>query len=168
MTKINTQLQRLKTRTQRFEEKIDKSGECWTWTSAVGTRGYGIFWHGSERKSVFAHRYAYELANGVIPDAGLVVMHSCDNPKCVNPAHLSVGTVQDNAIDASLKNRIAYGERNGGGRKLKESQVAEIKATAGKVSCTVAAKLFSVSSQTIKAIRKGRIWKRVEVNHAIS
>lgn len=113
-----------------------------------------------------AHRFAYELAHGEIPEPGLVVMHSCDNPKCVNPAHLSVGTIQDNALDASAKNRIAHGERNGGGGKLTESQVAEIKATAGKVGCTVAAKQYGVSSQTIKAIRRGRIWKRVEAQNA--
>lgn len=167
MTKINTQTQRLKTRIQRFEEKIDKSGDCWNWQSAIGSRGYGVFWHGSERRSVFAHRFSYELATGEIPEPGLVVMHSCDNPRCVNPAHLSVGTILDNALDASQKNRIAHGERNGGGRKLTESQVAEIKATAGTIGCTLAAKRYGVSSQTIKAIRRGKIWNRVglHVNH---
>lgn len=161
MTKMNVYHQRKKTLVQRFEEKIDKSGDCWLWTSAIGSRGYGIFWVGGKERSKFAHRLAWEMANGAeIPD-GLVVMHACDNPRCVNPAHLSVGTTQDNAIDASQKGRIARGERNGGGGKLTESQVREIKSRALSISKAAAA--YGVSMQTVKSIRKGRIWRHVDL-----
>jgi hypothetical protein len=89
----------------RFWMRIDKSaaGGCWVWTAARGDHGYGTL-QGDNGRTVGAHRFSYELHNGAIP-AGLVVMHSCDNPPCVNPAHLSVGTHADNARDMVLKGR---------------------------------------------------------------
>lgn len=97
-----------KTAEERFSDKIDKTlgigphGECWLWRSAVGRGGYGTFWY--ERAAHYAHRFAYELANGLIPD-GLDILHSCDNPMCVNPAHLSPGTHKQNMADMAAKGR---------------------------------------------------------------
>ena len=162
MTKKSVYAQRHKTIQDRFNEKIDKTEGCWYWRSAVGSRGYGIFWHSSERKSVFAHRFSYELHHGKTPESGKVVMHSCDNPLCVNPAHLSVGTTKDNALDAKQKNRLAVGERNGGGKKLSEKQVYIIKMMKGAIGSTKMASIFNVSSNTIKRIRNGKIWSSVE------
>jgi hypothetical protein len=73
------------------------------WTSARRGDGYGAFQVESKRQ-ISAHRYSYQLHHGEIP-AGMVVMHSCDQPLCVNPSHLSIGTTADNARDAFRKGR---------------------------------------------------------------
>jgi hypothetical protein len=87
----------------RFWSKVDKSGECWVWTAkALCENGYGRFYVG--KKPLRAHRYSWELANGPITD-GLFVCHRCDNPPCVNPAHLFLGTHQDNMQDMVAKGR---------------------------------------------------------------
>lgn len=92
---------------QRFQVKIQRDdADCWIWTGEVNNRGYGRFtvYRGERRFRPLAHRLAYELANGELARA-LVVRHSCDNPPCCNPAHLSVGTQRDNARDAQERGR---------------------------------------------------------------
>ena len=89
----------------RFWPKVDKAGpdDCWEWNaSRQGTGAYGRI--GVNGKVELAHRISYELMHGPIPD-GLFVMHRCDNPPCVNPAHLSLGTRRDNMEDSMDKNR---------------------------------------------------------------
>lgn len=91
----------------RFWSKVRKGGpdECWEWTASLNTSGYGqIGWGGRRGRSERAHRVSYMLAHGLIPD-GLCVMHSCDNRKCVNPNHLSLGTKADNNWDKVRKGR---------------------------------------------------------------
>lgn len=162
VTKGSTHAQRGKSLVERFNEKVERTEGCWLWQSAIGSRGYGIFWVGGERRSAFAHRIAYEIAHPDEPmPAGLLVMHSCDNPRCVNPAHLSLGTNSQNQLDSSRKGRNARGEKNGGGRRLTEIAVREILATHGQLGCRRAARAYGVSSQTIKAIRRGRSWAYV-------
>lgn len=99
-----------------FWAKVDKSGgddACWIWTAFRLRAGYGLFkWYG---KDTGAHRVSWELAHGAIPD-GLWVLHNCpggDNPACVNPAHLWLGTQQDNTDDMVKKGRSATGVRHG-------------------------------------------------------
>ena len=93
---------------QRFFEKVDKSpglgpeGLCWEWQASLFWTGYGQATHFC--KEVLAHRVSYAFANGEIPD-GLFVLHSCDNRKCVNPAHLSLGSHVDNMRDMFNKSR---------------------------------------------------------------
>lgn len=89
-----------------FWQKVDKGTEdgCWIWTGARHRKGYGRFAVANRRK-VYAHRYSWELAHGPIPD-GLFVLHRCDNPPCVNPGHLFLGTNQDNMRDAAAKGRL--------------------------------------------------------------
>ena len=87
---------------ERFWEKVDKSGECWKWTAATTKFGHGICFVKGEQVS--AHRISYEWAYGPIPD-GLSVLHHCDNPACINPEHLFLGTQTDNMRDMRDKGR---------------------------------------------------------------
>ncbi len=94
-----------KTVEERLDEKyvIDSESNCWIWTGALSDVGYGSF------NGQSAHRAMYKRFKGEIPH-GMYVMHSCDNRKCVNPDHLSVGTPKDNMQDAVKKGRTARRE----------------------------------------------------------
>lgn len=94
------------TELERFWAKVDQSPGpegCWTWTSTRNHRGYGLFRVATD-KQVSAHRYSYQLVNGPIVD-GSFVCHTCDNPPCVNPAHLWSGSQSDNMQDRNRKGR---------------------------------------------------------------
>lgn len=149
----------------RFWSKVQVCGdnECWQWTSAIGGSGYGFFWVGGKKRSEFAHRLVVIWRGETIPPGpGWHVMHSCDNKLCVNPAHLSVGKNQDNRADCVAKKRHAVGEKNGGGGKLRDAQVKEIKGLQRDGwGCSRLSKRFGVSMQTIKAIKRGRIWSHI-------
>lgn len=96
----------MQTLEERFWEKVNRGtgDDCWEWQAGKTTAGYGQI--GSCGRKLYAHRVSYELHKGPIPE-GMVVMHSCDNPGCVNPAHLSVGTLADNNADMTAKGRHA-------------------------------------------------------------
>lgn len=97
---------------ERFWEKVEQGPGCWEWMAGRDSAtGYGRIRIGrAGSKHQLAHRVSWELANGPIPD-GLWVLHHCDNPPCVNPAHLYLGTTIDNNRDRDARGRTARGER---------------------------------------------------------
>lgn len=139
----------------RFWSHVAKA-DCWEWSGSRWPGGYGIMRLGDRRLQ--AHRFSWELHRGPIP-TGLCVCHRCDNPPCVNPAHLFLGTHLENVLDSSRKGRRHtsrnVGERNGGA-KLTADQVHAIRAAAGRI--TQIARSFGVSSRAIRDIRAGRKW----------
>jgi hypothetical protein len=150
---------------KQFWARVDKSfaenGEqgCWIWMGARFKEGYGMIRvppTGKKGTYSLAHRVAWELTNGPIPD-GLNVLHNCDNPPCVNPFHLFLGTDTDNQNDALDKGRKLSGEKHRWA-KLKLAQVNQIKSS--NLSQRKLATQFGVSRWTIRAIKDGKAWKR--------
>jgi len=94
----------------RLERHIDRSAgpdACWPWTRYTNERGYGEVWDADVGHSVLAHRAAFKVAHGYLPDSD--ILHSCDNPPCCNPAHLSPGTHAENMRQASERGRMPTG-----------------------------------------------------------
>lgn len=98
-------------RIDRFWSKVKKTDNCWIWIGGRFNHGYGSFssYHG---KRIYAHRYSWQISQGPIPDK-MFVCHKCDNPPCVRPDHLFLGTHDDNMLDAKIKNRFATGVEQG-------------------------------------------------------
>lgn len=95
---------------ERFWSHVQKGEGCWYWVSSKNPKGYGLFW--VDGKYQVATRFIYSLLRGTI-GCGLLVCHTCDNPSCVRPDHLFLGTSLDNNRDAKRKGRTAKGERHG-------------------------------------------------------
>lgn len=144
---------------ERFWKKVIKQDGCWSWTGSKSTAGYGRIWLGSGAKAPgHAHRVSYELHNGPIPDGG-VIMHTCDNPECCNPAHLVLGTHAANSADKVSKRRHYHGEAHRTA-KLTEADVLKIRSSPS-VSGPELQKLFGVSSSVISNIRTGKTWRHL-------
>lgn len=140
---------------KRFEEKYTKAKGCWEWNAGKTREGYGMF--GFDGRVQGAHRVSYRLYVGEIP-IGLYVCHRCDNPSCVNPEHLFLGTHADNMLDCKSKGRFASGE-NHGNANLSDAQVIEIRLRySDGERGTDLAKEFGVSQQAISKIIRGISW----------
>lgn len=144
-----------KTLVERFFDKTKENNGCLEWTSWLLPNGYGQF-H-KDRKTVLAHRVAWELKNGDIP-VGMFILHKCDNRKCVNHEHLFLGTFNENMLDMVSKDRHARGTRNGHA-KLTNAQVIKIRSTIGTHKAI--AEVFGVSQALVTMIRNGRIWRHI-------
>lgn len=145
----------------RFWGKVAKAGpdHCWEWLAAKLPNGYGgIQVNGAK---VGAHRVSYELNIGEIPE-GLCVLHACDNPGCVNPAHLWLGTNADNSADMVAKGRSARlkGEKHGN-NKLTGDQVLEIRRLYPEHTMKELAAMFGVSGALVCRIVNRKIWKHL-------
>lgn len=143
----------------RFLGKISKNESgCHIWTGTKNKAGYGKMWRNG--KKIYAHRFAWEMVNGGIP-SGLHVCHHCDNPSCVNPDHLFVGTVADNMRDRELKGRGNHpvGE-NASRAKLKPSDVMEIRRSS--LTQRKLAEIYGVAKSTIFLARKGINWSSIK------
>jgi|WetSurMetagenome_2_1015567.scaffolds.fasta_scaffold34565_3 hypothetical protein len=145
---------------ERFWNKVNiKDSECWEWKGAIGSDGYGHFGV-SKGKIVLAHRYSFVLSGKVLKNKE-VVMHICNNKKCVNPNHLESGSQSDNMKDAASKNRMKYGE-NHHMTKLNKKQINQIRMLwkKGLITQKNISKLFKTSQQTISRIVNNKIWNK--------
>lgn len=150
----------------RFWSKVFKTDECWYWLGQTDSKGYGVYkpgeaWFGTRR----APRLALLLSGVEIP-AGNQARHICDDPLCVNPAHLRVGSNQDNVNDREERGRGSRPDQAGSANsqaKVTESIVVEIRrlAEAGS-SIAELARRFSVSPGCVGGIVKRRRWAHVE------
>ncbi|MFA6358933.1 MAG: HNH endonuclease signature motif containing protein [Candidatus Omnitrophota bacterium] len=159
----------MKTVIQRFWFHVDKNGpiitqelgNCWVW---IGCKHecYGQFRINNER--IQAHRMSWILDGFELPD-GALVCHKCDNPPCVRPSHLFLGTELINTLDKINKGRYYNGNHNGehGSNKLTEIQVLEIrKLISGAVpakNCIELGKIYGVTSNTIQKIKDRITWR---------
>ena len=141
-----------------FWSKVVKGSYCWEWTAAKDEDGYGFFWW--KNKQVRAHRFSAEHFGG-LSVGGIQVLHTCDNPSCVNPKHLFVGTNADNMRDKNEKGRQVRGE---GCHKaiLKEKDVFAIRRSLSQgVSRKVLRVKYGVSKSTILWVANGWSWKHL-------
>jgi len=157
----------------RFWDKVQKrESGCWEWTASKANKGYGAFGIGGI--VVKAHRVAFLWSGGVVP-SGLYLMHSCDNPACVNPSHMSVGSKADNNADMCRKGR----HRPGGSKtpkarckyergathhhaKLTEDSVRNLRSDRNLgISFSQLAKKYQITSSCAYRIAKGLSWTHV-------
>lgn len=151
---------------EKFEARVIRGAPdaCWPIEGAKGNpAGHVHISTGSAVKPpyirVYAHVYAWEQAHGRFKPAGTVVMHTCDNPRCCNPAHLQLGTQRENILDSIDKGRYnAFGRQ-----KLNATKVHEIRAMAkaGELQRVIAAK-FGIARHSVSAIVNNRSWQHLE------
>ncbi len=147
-----------KTVIQRFLDLIDTTGDCWLWLGHPGATGYGKI------DGVSAHRFSYELVHGPIPKLdtyhGWCVCHHCDNPRCINPDHLFLGTPKDNSRDCVRKgrHRVMRGESHCNA-KVTADKVRAIRVDT-RCYAEIAAEV-GLSISTVQKIRSRTSWRSV-------
>ena len=154
----------------RFWAKVDKNGitmshmdtPCWNWTACKTDKGYGLFW--LDGRSVKAHRMSWIITNGTIPQHdsshGWCVIHNCDNPSCVRPNHIRLGTNQDNMDDKMERGRNA----DTAGEKHWRSQLTNVEVIRIRQSPLprkVLASHYSVNCATITKIINRQSWQHI-------
>jgi hypothetical protein len=163
----------MSTASARFWDKVDITwpDECWNWQASKMGRGYGQFFLGQEDETkilIGAHRFAYLECHGPIPD-DKVVCHKCDNPACVNPFHLWLGTSSENSRDMHRKGRWKLKDRaigqDAAGAKLTDANVIDIRRryADGGVTQDQLAEEHGVCQAHIARIINGRSWRHLEV-----
>lgn len=131
-------------------------GECWLWIGPHLRDGRGTLWVNSLRRNMTASRFSFALHNGTLPPTKMFVCHTCDNPACVNPGHLFLGTNRDNVDDMLRKRRQRTGERHLRA-KLTAADVLEIRKS--PLSIRVLAAKYGVNKRTLFFAKSGRTWR---------
>jgi len=154
---------------ERFWSKVnctENSNDCWEWQSGKHRQGYGNF--SFKGKNIRSHRVSYVLAYGeLLPDTK--VLHECDNPACVNPKHLFLGTQQDNIMDMVSKGRQkgASGETNGSAKlSIADIEYIRKRYAMGNITQKTLADQFGVVHQLISQIIRNEIWRTDEDDFA--
>lgn len=146
-----------------FWKRVEKKESCWHWVGPLGRTGYGCAWMKYIPLRTSAHRLSWMIHNGPIPPGegyhGTCVLHKCDNPPCVNPEHLFLGTAADNATDKTRKGRTPHGV-NHHKTKLKPADVLAIRES--KLSNYRLGMAFRVNPMAIKQIKQGTSWKHLK------
>lgn len=152
---------------ERFWKRVvipDSVDGCWEWTGCVNEKGYGVF-RTDESRNMLAHRYCWVSMFGPISGPRFALCHHCDNPKCVNPEHLFLGTLADNNEDMRQKGRSKTPTPKRGSAspnaRLSDAAVAEILATKGEVTSRDLSDKYGVALCTVKRVRQGKTWKHI-------
>jgi hypothetical protein len=144
---------------ERFWAKVKRGNACWIWKAYRNANGYGTIGQGGRQAPhLLAHRVSWMIHFGPIPEK-LAVLHKCDNPACVKPSHLFLGTHDDNMKDAAVKGRTAKGEGHGLS-KLKKSAIFLIRS----MECrqTEIADTFGITQSNVSRIRNNHTWKHIQ------
>lgn len=150
---------------EQFWAKVEKTETCWLWTGDKDSKGYGrVRRRALAARTVSAHRYSWLISSGEIP-VGMCVLHRCDNPRCVRPSHLFLGTHQDNVTDMWKKGRGNPGRPCGeiqGSSKLTAEKVRKIRelAESGMTQKKIA-QLFSIDRSNVSLIVLRKGWAHV-------
>lgn len=145
-----------------FEKRYIKSPDCWQWTGSLDKDGYGDFNLGRKYKVISrkAHRASYQLYVGNIPE-GMLICHTCDNRRCVNPTHLFLGTIEANNKDCVRKGRNCRGEKQGRS-VLTEEIVRQILNDFGEgLSLYKVANKYQIKISCARKILIGKTWKHI-------
>jgi len=147
---------------KRFWEKVTKGAGCWEWKTAKDKDGYGLFslTHSKQEK---AHRRSWTIENGKIPK-GLWILHHCDNPPCVRPDHLFLGTAKDNKVDSMQKGRLnpTRGEKSAQAKLTNELvlRMREVYAN-GQYTYKELGNMFGMSKSHTGGIIRKDFWKHI-------
>lgn len=144
--------------------------ECWEWQGCRDKKGYGRIGGGADaisKSSLLTNRVAWALANNAAPPSDMLVIHSCDNPPCVNPAHLSLGDAKENTRQMMERERNGFnpsiGERNGNS-KLTSEDVFYIKTALSRgIPGAAIGRCFGVKKETINSIARGLTWRSITI-----
>ena len=160
-----------KSYTERFNEKLVKRlNGCWEWTAGLNYDGYGCFcYNGNSRP---AHRFSYTLHVGIIPEE-IMVLHKCNNRKCVNPEHLYLGNNSNNMMDCVASGNFhspfsIVGEDHPGTTKLTNNDVISIKCLLRDgVQQILIADMYNIDRSNISRINTGKIWSHIKLNDEV-
>lgn len=147
---------------ERFWSKVNRDNDdgCWEWVGGKVRGGYG--WFKSDDKHYQAHRFVWMITYGEIPN-GMLICHTCDNPSCVNPKHLWLGTDKTNAEDRVRKKRQSRGTTNHPKIRVSPEQVKEMRKvySLGNISMRKLASIYGICYSETNAILNHRTWKDV-------
>lgn len=143
---------------QRFNQYYDKTEGCWEWNGSRDASNYGKFW--MDGKTIPAHRASFILHHQANPD-GKMVLHTCDNPRCVNPDHLVLGTHRDNVRHMMERNRFLVGEQNGSSKITADEARSIISALLAGGKVRTIARQIGRSRNLVKSIANRVTWKHI-------